>query len=573
MVNYYTVIPAVKLPRAAPDEYTYLYPNGSPLKPNTLVSIPFRKSTTKGLITGTTRKPPFSVKPIKNVIRSLPPRFSEFLIALSRLTFEHPGTLLRLSLLHKVEGPQLSLIGSNRSKINSKTSIKQYQTTEERISWIITRARQATKLNRALLIIIPNVFEASLISDRINDHNIPCILFTGSNTTQSSVRTPPSYHCVVSTRIGCLLPFAFNETICDDEPNELYIHNEPSPAYDARTVMELRTSFLNESLTYSGYSISLAAHSLHDIRRPNNSKFRIPDRNSLQWVSIPNNLRYPKTPFTEPTIEKLTEAPKDVIVITRAGGYARSVACASCGYELQCPLCERPFRSISDHQLQCPRCSALSTMPPFCPVCSGPTFRYQGFGANRVTEIISKVLPDPASSVTSTTFQQFEQRLAERPLERSYSVVIPCADALISPEFDGQEMVYHRLVKLCAQTHPNPIVAQYFSERLRNDFEQITVFFERELALRKSLKLPPNKTLLRIRYYHPRASKKNQLSFEHAQRTIASILGVEYGDMQCISQKRRGLPYFLFYARIDPKSVDTIEWRKIPVGFHCQQCR
>jgi len=573
MVQYYNIIPAIKLPRDAPHEYTYAHSGDTMLEPNSLVSIPFRKSITHGLTINVTKKPPFKVKTIKSFIQNLPPGFSEFLSAFSKLTFEHPSSLLRLFLIHSKHLPK-HFPSPNRVLVKNTTiTTHEYRTTNERVKWITAQARKATERRKTLLIMIPNRSEAAAISEHINKQNIPCFLFTGSrpNQTDNQAIQPP--YCIISSRIGCLLPTAFDETICDDEPNELYIHNEPSPSYDARTVMALRSSLLHESLTFSGYSLSLAARAQSDFKPTRRPKPKIPVQNHIQWISIPKNQRIPKTPITEKLLETIANESKDVMLVTRTTGYARIVSCSSCGIDLRCPDCEQPFRSIDDYNLRCQRCSTTSAIPPFCPMCSGSTFRYLGYGANRIIEIIRNAMPNQTPFIHSTTYQQFEQCIAERSSQHPYIVIIPLADTFLSSEFDSQEMMYHRLLKLVAQTRPNPIIAQYVSERIPRDFNTLDAFFERERRLRNALALPPKKTLLRIRYYNPRISKKRQLPYEQAYTTLNSIFHVENGNIQGISQKKRGFPFYIFYVRIDNRQLAEVDWKKLPSGFHLQQCR
>lgn len=573
MVRYYTVIPATRLPRTAPDEYTYAYSDDSDLETNTLVSIPFRNATTPGLITGTTRhKPPFTVKSIKKVVRdNLPPHFPQFLFELSRLTFEHPGTLLRLSLLHASHHAEpLPLHNKNHLNKINKTKIHQYQSMDERVAWLTTRAQKASTNNRTLLIVIPNVFEATLVSELMNTNGVSCALFTGSNSNRTRVNTPSFASCLVSTRVGCLLPFAFNEIICDDEPNDLHIHNEPSPPYDTRTVMLLRASILKESLTYSGYSLTLSIQTYLNTNIGKDDTPTIPHNNPVKWISIPNNLRVNKTPITEAALEALQDIHNhNLTIVAQSSGYSKIVTCNSCGFKLTCPSCGRPCYASTSEELQCSRCSINSSIPPFCPICSGHSFRYRGFGAFRVKEVLSKIKTFNYP-ITLTSFGQFEQGIKSQPPS---SLFIPHADSLLPPTFDGEEQFYHRLIKLILQTRPQKLVIQYSSERLKNNVENPHSFMLSEQQLRVKLNLPPKRTLLQLRYYSPNVNKKRQLSFEQAKHALSTIFTVEDTDIQGVEQQKRRLPYYLFYLRIDPLRLLTIEWKKIPVGFHCLQCR
>lgn len=556
MKHYYNIIPSIRLPRNAPADFTYSHDQS--IAPDTLVSIPFRHSRSKGLVYQEVKRPPFPTKSIRTVHNSFPSGFSHFLTSVASTTTDHPGTILKLSLLHSK--PLAEVTTSDVKNNLQKTGQYIYPTFEKRLEWLLNQATLTQGRNERMLIVIPSQFEATRIGELLSQR-LQQFIVLNPNALRSAANHRSSF-CLVTTRIGCLLPIRFDHIICDDEPNSLYIHTEPSPAYDTRTILELRATHLRERITFSGYSLSCATQ--FTTRNKKIQTSTTDHNNRIVWIPTEHVERIPKTPITTKLIDELQSSRGHIGIIAPSLAFSRSVTCASCGFKPLCPSCDRAMTAINDYQLTCPRCQTRDTVPPFCPNCSGSSFKYSGFGATRLLPILSQSARIQSSNLHSISFWNLEQELETHAIT---TLCITDLDAIIPTSYDGLETVIHRLIKLLIQYQTINMLIQIRSDRIRQSMSNVETFFSNEHTLRKQLKLPPFGTLIHVRYYNSKTTKP--LSFEQAQLKLCECLHLTNDHIQSLEQKKRKHPFYTFLVRLDHEQHRAVEWKKLPPEFHC----
>ena len=83
-----------------------------------------------------------------------------------------------------------------------------------------------------------------------------------------------------------------------------------------------------------------------------------------------------------------------IILINRRGS-ARRLSCDDCGETIRCNHCDTPLVLHADiGRLRCHVCGTDTFPPTQCPDCSGRELHYHGIGSKRVTEELSKLMPD-----------------------------------------------------------------------------------------------------------------------------------------------------------------------------------
>jgi len=93
-------------------------------------------------------------------------------------------------------------------------------------------------------------------------------------------------------------------------------------------------------------------------------------------------------------LEQRLEKGEQSILFLNRRGYARSLQCTSCGHVCQCPHCALAVTyHRTDEKLVCHLCGYQSLVPKKCPECRDPGILLQGYGTQKVEEIMAKVFP------------------------------------------------------------------------------------------------------------------------------------------------------------------------------------
>lgn len=83
-----------------------------------------------------------------------------------------------------------------------------------------------------------------------------------------------------------------------------------------------------------------------------------------------------------------------VILFLNRRGFARSLQCHSCGHVCECQHCALPLTyHRTEERLICHLCGYQAIVPRRCPKCSDPSILLQGYGTQKVEEVLHKVFP------------------------------------------------------------------------------------------------------------------------------------------------------------------------------------
>ncbi len=93
-------------------------------------------------------------------------------------------------------------------------------------------------------------------------------------------------------------------------------------------------------------------------------------------------------------IRRRLERSEQTMLFLNRRGYATSLICPQCGYVANCDACSVAYTfHRPDGRLHCHICGARTAVPPACPGCGDPAFRYAGLGTQRVENIVARCFP------------------------------------------------------------------------------------------------------------------------------------------------------------------------------------
>ena len=93
-------------------------------------------------------------------------------------------------------------------------------------------------------------------------------------------------------------------------------------------------------------------------------------------------------------LEQRLENGEQSILFLNRRGFARSLQCPKCGHVCQCPHCAVALTyHRTDERLVCHVCGHQAIVPRKCPECKDPAIILQGYGTQKVEEVMAKVLP------------------------------------------------------------------------------------------------------------------------------------------------------------------------------------
>ena len=93
-------------------------------------------------------------------------------------------------------------------------------------------------------------------------------------------------------------------------------------------------------------------------------------------------------------LQQRLEHGEQAILFLNRRGFARSLQCPKCGHVCQCPHCSVALTyHRTDERLVCHVCGHQAIVPRKCPECKDPAIILQGYGTQKVEEVLAKVLP------------------------------------------------------------------------------------------------------------------------------------------------------------------------------------
>jgi primosomal protein N' (replication factor Y) len=210
---------------------------------------------------------------------------------------------------------------------------------------------------------------------------------------------------VIGARSAVFAPLPDLGLILVDEEHENSYKQDQVPRYHGRDVAVLRASLENCTVV-----LGSATPSLESFQNTLEGKYKIvrlakrADGQSLPLIRV-LDMRLEKQKqkggmailsdrLRNALEQRLLKNEQSILFLNRRG-FARSLQCPSCGHVCMCPHCSVPLTyHRDDERLMCHICGHQAVVPRKCPECRDPAIALQGYGTQKVEEVLAKVLPN-----------------------------------------------------------------------------------------------------------------------------------------------------------------------------------
>jgi len=274
-------------------------------------------------------------------------------------------------------------------------------------------ARHALDLGKSVLVLVPEIsltpqtvrrFKARFAAMQDHVAVLHSHLSQGERFDEWHRIRKGKARIVIGARSAVFAPLPDLGLIIVDEEHETSYKQETTPRYHGRDVAVLRAAFEPCAIVLGSATPSL--ESFHNTQTEKYKLVRLDERadgSTLPLVRVVDmRLEAAKRKGGPPilsdklrtALEKRLEAGEQSILFLNRRGFARSLQCNTCGHVCQCPHCAVALTyHRTDERLVCHVCGYQSIVPRKCPGCSDPGILLQGYGTQKVEEIIAKVLP------------------------------------------------------------------------------------------------------------------------------------------------------------------------------------
>ncbi len=209
---------------------------------------------------------------------------------------------------------------------------------------------------------------------------------------------------VIGARSAVFAPLPDLGLILVDEEHENTYKQENPPRYHGRDVAVLRAAFEPCAIVLGSATPSL--ESWHNTQLGKYDLLRLDERadgQSMPLVRVVDmRLETSKqrgglailSDKLRTALEQRLEKGEQSILFLNRRGFARSLQCPACGHVCQCPHCAVALTyHRTDERLVCHVCGHQAVVPKKCPECKDPAIILQGYGTQKVEEVLTKTLP------------------------------------------------------------------------------------------------------------------------------------------------------------------------------------
>lgn len=209
---------------------------------------------------------------------------------------------------------------------------------------------------------------------------------------------------VIGARSAVFAPLPDLGLIVVDEEHENTYKQENVPRYHGRDVAVLRAAFEPCAIVLGSATPSL--ESWHNTQTGKYELLRLDQRADGQAMPLVRIVdmrleaaKHKGAPAIlsdklRTALEQRLEKGEQSILFLNRRGFARSLQCPQCGHVCQCPHCSVALTyHRTDERLVCHVCGHQAIVPRKCPECKDPAIILQGYGTQKVEEVMAKVLP------------------------------------------------------------------------------------------------------------------------------------------------------------------------------------
>lgn len=188
-----------------------------------------------------------------------------------------------------------------------------------------------------------------------------------------------------------------------DEEHDASYKQESSPRYHGRDLAVLRAHLENCAVLLGSATPSL--ESIHNALIGKYSLVKLTERADGQQLPLirildmktegknksgPNVI----SERLRMSIDRRLDKGEQVILLLNRRGFARSIQCPDCGHVVTCMHCSLPLTyHRTEDRLMCHLCGFKALPPRSCPECRSANILLQGYGTQKVEEILRRTFP------------------------------------------------------------------------------------------------------------------------------------------------------------------------------------
>jgi len=204
---------------------------------------------------------------------------------------------------------------------------------------------------------------------------------------------------VLGTRSAILVPLASPGVIIVDEEHDGSYKQQEGFRYHARDLAVVRAKALSVPVVLGSATPSL--ESLANVEAGRYRRLRLNHRAgmaqppALHVVDLRRQrLQHGLAPPTLDAIAACLARGEQALVFRNRRGYAPVLLCHDCGWNAQCPECERALTlHRRDGRLRCHHCGFEQAVPRACPSCGGLALHPVGEGTERLEDALAAHFP------------------------------------------------------------------------------------------------------------------------------------------------------------------------------------
>ncbi len=524
----------------------YSIPSGlsKNLKIGQLVEIPFRTSSTLGVVFDLKNESEYSEEKLKNIIKIVDENviiskkqisFFKFFVdynfsSLNFLNTIIPTPLKKISGKLNIEKIIVKQENINIKNLNLNISpsdkfIYEHNYFEEKLSLIKNIIDQNIKNNKQTLIISPTknhqekIFLNLLNLYKKNDisqiDGATHLNKTNHNQIWNNIKSNKS-KIILGSKISIFYPLDNVATIIVDESeDENHNQTEINPRFEfIPNVYEL-SKIYNIGLIMTCYCTPL---SLYKIAKDNNLKLKkVSSKINTQINLLQNDTKYFESGLdfnTENEVKNYINNNKKVLFLLNKKGYSRNIYCSDCGFVLNCNSCGSvlTYREFNS-DMYCYACEKSFESIIKCPKCESTKLKTRGIGITQFKKSLEKLLEDKKSLIIDKDHLDNFKYLNTNQIIISTKVlinhikelefpliVIPFSYQFLNNHFDSNEDFFIFIKKLIS-LKPEKIIIQAINEQDIYKYIQIqdyTNFVKKELEFRQLLKYPPFYNIIKV---------------------------------------------------------------------------
>jgi len=205
---------------------------------------------------------------------------------------------------------------------------------------------------------------------------------------------------VLGTRSAVFVPLPRAGIIIVDEEHDASYKQQDGFRYHARDLAVLRAKALDVPVVLGSATPSLetlanvAAGRYRSLRLSHRAGLSQPP--ALRVVDLRRQpLRHGLAPSTLDAIAATVERGEQALIFKNRRGYAPVLLCHDCGWNAQCPNCERALTlHQASRRMRCHHCGFSQAIPRACPDCDGLALHPMGQGTERLEETLRARFPD-----------------------------------------------------------------------------------------------------------------------------------------------------------------------------------